>query len=264
KLFSATSEKPGKAFAIQKDPTGEPRIELPNLERWSLLGSALKRKAALQLKTNASHQAVYKTLKAARDAYAKCEGSVDDDDLNPYAMLNRLQIEALIGEEDRTGRAELARKLKEVSKKRFDSTYDFFDAVMEVDAHVAEGLHSGTLESIRSELEAGFEAAFAKVPGSERMRDSVRRQLELLAGFSMILARGVEDAERQKALRSAADIFTSIVETMSDAGSGASRGGKPAIAPDRGSLGKDAKSSPKAEAEPKAKRIRKRKGKKKG
>ena len=213
KLFITTAEKPADIKAAE-DMKTQAVSERPNLERWSLLGSALKRKAALQVKLRKSAAAVRKTLEASRDAYAKCEGSLKDPAFNPYAMINRLQFDALLGEEDLSDRIALAQQCKAAAEKRFVGSYDFFDAVMAIDAQVAERLLNRTLISATDELVKAFKEAFSKVPGSERVRDSVLKQLQLMGDFFGLLAGGFTAVEQQKEIRSIAESLALIAAKL--------------------------------------------------
>ncbi|MEN8808264.1 MAG: CHAT domain-containing protein, partial [Desulfobacterales bacterium] len=274
KLFITTAEKPADIRAAEgmKAETG---AERPNLERWSIFGSALKRKAALQVKLKKSAAVVRKTLEASRDAYAKCEGRLEDAAFNPYAMINRLQFDALLGEEDRAGRITLTQQCKSAAEKRFVGSYNFFDAVMAIDAQVAERLLNGTLDSATDELVEEFKEAFSKVPGSERMRDSVLKQLQLMGDFFDVLAGGAEASEQRKAMQLTAenlkDIATELDASLSSGEPGEAKGAsaKPESEGDsttRGRKEKVAKAGPKPSAKPKAPRSAKgvkKKGKRK-
>ena len=262
KLLMTTAEKPPADFANLGVTQAEAATERPNLERWSLLGSALKRKAALQVKLKKSAAAVRKTLKASRDAYAKCEGRPEDAAFNPYAMINRLQHDALLGEEDRAGRIALAQQCKAAAEMRFAGSYNFFDAVMAVDAQVAERLLNGTLISASDELVKEFKEAFSKVPGSERMRDSVLKQLHLMGDFFGVLAGGVKALEKREEIRSIAErlgLIAAKLEASFSSGepgeaTGASTKPESEGAPTTKGRGKKAKATPKPPAKPKAAR----------
>ena len=265
KLLMTTAEKPPADFANLGVTQAEAATERPNLERWSLLGSALKRKAALQVKLKKSAAAVRKTLEASRDAYAKCEGRPEDAAFNPYAMINRLQYDALLGEEDRAGRIALAQQCKAAAEMRFAGSYNFFDAVMAVDAQVAERLLNGTLISASDELVKEFKEAFSKVPGSERMRDSVLKQLHLMGDFFGVLAGGVKALEKREEIRSIAEslgLIAAKLEASFSSGepgeaTGASMKPESEGTPTTKGRKKKAKATPKPPAKPKAARSAK-------
>lgn len=270
KLFMTTAEKPAANKAAE-DMKATAAAERLNLERWSLLGSALKRKAALQVKLKMSTAAVRKTLEASRDAYTKCEGRIEDAAFNPYAMINRLQYDALLGEEERAGRIALAQQCQAVAEKRFDGSYDFFDAVMVIDAQVAERLLNGTLISASDELVEEFKKAFSKVPGSERMRDSVLKQLQLMGDFFSVITGGAKASEQREENRSIAEclglIATKLEASLSsgEAGEAKAASMKPEseAAPTTGGQKEKAlKAAPKPSAKPKAPRSAKGDGKK--
>jgi hypothetical protein len=260
KLMMTTAEKPPADFAN----LGETVTERPNLERWSILGSALKRKASLQVKLKKPVEVVRKTLEASRNAYASGEGSINDAAFNPYAMINRLQFDALLGEKDRAGRISLAIACQAAAERRFDGSYDFFDAIMAIDAQVAEKLFNDKLDGARDELVMAFKEAFSKVPGSERMRDSVLKQLGLIADFFSLLAS--EAAAQREAMQSAAQSLRYIaakldVSSAGDPGETKEASSKPkrkdAQAPRPVRKGKAAKTAPKPSAKPKAPRAAK-------
>ncbi|MFO7688663.1 MAG: CHAT domain-containing protein [Desulfobacterales bacterium] len=267
KLFMTTAKRPPAEFADLDGSKTEVAAERPNLERWSLLGSALKRKAALQVKLKKPAAAVRKTLVASRDAYARCEGRPEDAAFNPYAMINRLQFDALLGEEDRTGRIALARQCEAAAEKRFAASYDFFDAVMAVDAQVAERLLTGTLVAAADELVKAFKETFSRVPGSERMRDSVLKQVHLMGGFFGVLAGGITEVEQREKIRSMAESLGLIAAELEAFFSSGEPGettaastkpeGKGAVAI-AGQRRKAAKAAPKSRAPRSAKGARKK------
>jgi hypothetical protein len=190
-------------------------------------------------------------------------------------MINRLQFDALLGEDDRAGRIALAQQCQTAAEKRFEGSYDFFDAVMAVDAQVTERLLNGTLESATDELGKAFKAAFASVPGSEKKHDSVRKQLHLMRDFYGMMADGATASEQRETLRSIARglglIATKLKGAFSSGGAGqptpastklASPGGPAA----KGRRKRAAKAVPKPSAKPKGSRSSRgvrRKGKKK-
>jgi hypothetical protein len=137
---------------------------------------------------------------------------------------------------------------------------------MAIDAQVAERLLNGTLDSATDELVEEFKEAFSKVPGSERMRDSVLKQLQLMGDFFDVLAGGTEASEEQEAMQSTAenlkDIATKLDVSLSSGEPGEAKGasakpeseGAPTT---RGRKEKAAKEGPKPSAKPKALRSAK-------
>jgi len=81
---------------------------------------------------------------------------------------------------------------------------------------VAARLLNGTLNSAKDELVAAFKEAFLKVPISERMLDSVLKQLYLMGDFYAVLVGGVKASSQRKAMRSTAESLKYIA-TKQDA-----------------------------------------------
>ena len=137
---------------------------------------------------------------------------------------------------------------------------------MAIDAQVAERLLNGTLDSATDELVKAFKEAFSKVPGSERMRDSVLKQLHLMGDFFGVLAGGTEASEQREAMQSTAEslglIATKLDASLSSGEPGEAKGastkpeseGAPTT---KGRKEKAAKATPKPPAKPKATRSAK-------
>jgi len=157
-----------------------------------------------------------------------CEGRLEDAAFNPYAMINQLQFDALLGEEDIAGRIAFAQQCKVVADERFAGSYDFFDAIMAIDAQVAERLLNGTLVSATDELVEAFKEAFVKVPGSERMRDSVLKQLHLMGDFFVVLADGDTTSGQRDEIRMIAEslrlIAAKLMASLSSGETGEAKG----------------------------------------
>ncbi len=169
-----------------------------NAERQSLLGSALKRKAVLLLGQGASWITLQKSLAAARDAYQAGEGHPDGAGFNPYALINRLQLDALLGTRD-AGREALVGRCQDAARKRFRQSYDFWDGVMAADAALVPMLVPGARIEELAGMEGVYRDAVKQISASARQFDSVVAQLCILARF--IQARGgAGDGERAQAL----------------------------------------------------------------
>jgi hypothetical protein len=106
------------------------------VERQSILGSAYKRKAIVQLLERHAWKDIQPTLALARDAYARGAGEPDSPDWDPYGLINRLQLDALLGNEAAVD-ASLIAKCQDAARSRFDQTGEFFDAIKPVDASLA-------------------------------------------------------------------------------------------------------------------------------
>jgi hypothetical protein len=177
-------------------------------------------------------------------------------------MINRLQFDALLGEEDWSDRIAFSQQCKVAAEKRFAGSYDFFDAINAIHAQVAERLFKGTLDSATDELVKAFKEAFSKVPGSERKRDSVLKQLHLMGKFFGVLAGGTEVSEQREAMQSTSEslglIATKLDASLSSGEPGEAKGvsTKPESegAPTTKEPKKKAKVTPKPPAKPKATR----------
>jgi len=166
-------------------PTQTPEVpSRPNAERWSILGSAYKCKAALLGRRKTSWSRVKVLLEKSRDAYAHAASKIESADFNPYPTINRLQLDAVLFPTDSVGAlTELARGCQKVARQRFAETYEFFDAVIAADAEVAICLIDGSLPTKVDELKRVYDQAVAGVPTSSRQLDSVVKQLRLMADW---------------------------------------------------------------------------------
>jgi CHAT domain-containing protein len=162
--------------------------QLPrNAERFALLASAHKRKAALLVRRKRGWADIEAELICARDAYARAEGEGPERERSPYAGLNRLQLDGLVGDfadsaqvEDRVA---LSRRYADVARQLFGETLDFFDAIMPADALLAEVLLRNQLARAREQVLRAYLDAGQAVPRTSRQFDSVVKQLRLLADF---------------------------------------------------------------------------------
>ncbi|MNF24572.1 CHAT domain protein [compost metagenome] len=157
-------------------------------ERQAILGSAHKRKAIILLKLNRLWSEVKPSLIEARQAYALGEGDPNSAEWNPYARINRLQLDALLG----VVHPDLSESLRcqAAARARFQKNFDFFDAVMSADAMVAGWLLTDSLPQqgavkapVSDALTDLYWDALQGQRPSPRQFDSVVRQLELLADF---------------------------------------------------------------------------------
>jgi CHAT domain-containing protein/pimeloyl-ACP methyl ester carboxylesterase len=165
----------------------------PNQERGALLGGALKRKALLQMDGRAQWPQIQRTLTEARNAYARVEGSPDDPGFKPYAMLNRLQLDAVLREpdEDPGVQRQLAARCEAAARRRFSLSYDFWDAVSIADAQLTDRLLAREVVGNEDELRGIYTEATGMVPRSARELDSMVRQICTLA--RCFAARGARD-----------------------------------------------------------------------
>ena len=157
-----------------------------NPERQSLLGSAYKIEAKLLADAGYAWSTVARALKKAREAYRVAEGFHDDSNLNPYALLNRLHLDALLQSEETLEQViALAERCKAVARRRFKDGADFWDAVTVVDADLVIGLVQGSLGDAGTEqdLLQAYQEAGETVPKNAREFDSVVRQLRFHAAI---------------------------------------------------------------------------------
>ncbi|MHC2148346.1 CHAT domain-containing protein [Pseudomonas sp. 210_17 TE3656] len=159
--------------------------------RQVMRGRGLKRQAHIALlqslrqsRSKALDKFIVQSLDAARQAYAVGEDAAACD-WNPYAMLNRLQLEVMC----RPGPlsfAELDRCLAE-AQVRYKRYFGVFDAVMKADVQLTRWLISVTGRSSVKEnlterqLIDGYDDALAGQRISQRQFESVVRQLQMIA-----------------------------------------------------------------------------------
>lgn len=175
-----------------------------NPERLAILGSALKRKAIVLVRSGKPwKEAVAPLLAEARDAYAHCEGSPDGSpDWNPYNYLNRLQLDALL--DTRTDYETASRACQGAAHARFERTFDFFDAVMSADAQLACWLHTG--DGTADMLAGHYRDAMKDVTVTPRELESVTAQIRILG--ALLRCRGTPgDADRAQLLDTLIDIL---------------------------------------------------------
>ncbi len=178
-----------------------------NTERWSLLGSAWKRRAALLAKGESkTWDDIQAALECSRNAYSRAEGDTSGSRFDPYPVLNRLQLDGLLGGFDDAAKAQridLARRSADAARRRFAESYDFWHAVMPADAELAIRMLDENLAGSAFELTKTYHNAVADVPRSARKFDSVITQLQLLAGF-YTLRGSRQDSDSAAALREVA------------------------------------------------------------
>jgi CHAT domain-containing protein/pimeloyl-ACP methyl ester carboxylesterase len=184
-LLACTQDLSAIRSGASESSTGT--AQRANAERWALLGSTWKRKATLLARAKRAVWAkVEVALERSRNAYLEGGGSTEGADFDPYPVLNRLQLDGLVGDSHsntRTQLVQIARRCAEMARRRFVTSYDFFDAVMVADAELAIRMIEGALPDSADDLAEAYRDALANVPASARQFDSVVKQLQLLAGF---------------------------------------------------------------------------------
>jgi hypothetical protein len=172
-------------------------------ERWALLGSAWKSKAAALVGLSRPWAAVAEALGESRGAYARGGGDPEAGEPRPLPLLNRLQLDGVLGGltgEERDRRVEAAHRCAERARETYARTGDFFDAVVPAEAEMTVRLFEGRLADATDDLVRTYEGAVATVPRSVRQLDAVARRLGELATF--LEARG--DAAEAATLRAVA------------------------------------------------------------
>lgn len=181
---------------------------MTNAERFALLGNAYKVRARLMTEMRQANgrrlrwSLIADQLDQARQAYALGQGTTEANDFNPYAMLNRLHLDSVLGVDgDITAFSEDAKACQRAARSRFAAGYGFWDAVMAADAElaIALGLDDVTKPETQRALVASYRDAIQCVSKSEREIDSVLTQFDFLAAF--LEHHGRDDRERAEALR---------------------------------------------------------------
>lgn len=214
-MITGSEPAPRAAPAAQPSPAGGLR---PSAERQAILGSALKRRAAILLRgaqaggeaakggrgaERGAWAAVRDELRAARDAYALGEGDPAQADWDPYTRINRLQLDWLLGEAVDLAMLEQCQR---VARKRFERRFGFFDSIMVADSAVTRWLIDGVpadTAAAAKVLARAYQESAGMLAASRRQMDSVLRQLRLLAEFLELRA-GSGDAQRVDVLRALA------------------------------------------------------------
>jgi len=173
-------------------PQGATRTRA-NAERQSLIGAAYKRKAAIyagrMVKGDASAEKDFdQAIRASIAAYQQSAKPVSSDDFHPYALLNQIALQALLGQVE--GALELCRRCSAKANANFMESASFWDAIMVPEAFLIEALCSGILadpgESGDRALEKiieHYEASLRSIQVLPKEMDSVTQQLNLLALF---------------------------------------------------------------------------------
>lgn len=153
-------------------------------------------------------------LKRARDEYRSGEREDESPQpgWNPYACINRLQLDTLLNDfTDGSPAKALAKagRCQAAARSRYGQSYEFFDAVMAADAETAKWL----LEPAPSTDEVTEKAAVLlqvyrdavhELAATPRQFDSVARQLRILSTFLKARAKE-DDGQRAEVLEAVAD-----------------------------------------------------------
>ncbi|MEZ5449275.1 MAG: CHAT domain-containing protein [Thiolinea sp.] len=160
-----------------------------NTERHALLGSAYKRQAMISLRSGEAWDKVKEILEKSRAYYQLGEGLSFNYNFKPYAMVNRLQLDGILGL-PLDNQIQLAEKAQVAARQQFTGSYDFFDAVMLGDAAVAifllnvDKLQREKPEQLAEDvLIQIYRNCISEVSHSSRQINSAIQQLEYLALF---------------------------------------------------------------------------------
>ena len=193
-------ERMEKLLALSGDAGAAP----PNSERWSILGSACKTMAVVLQEGGRQWDRIKPWLERARDAYGKGEGDPSTPGFNPYGMINRLQLDALLGS-GAAGIDESVALCQAAARRRFAENFDFWDAVKVADAGLAGWLAGGDVAAGAADMAAKFAAAYRsegeRLAPQPRQFESVIRQIEFLADMFAASAKTEAAAQTDAALR---------------------------------------------------------------
>jgi CHAT domain-containing protein len=166
-----------------------------NGERCAMLGSAYKRKAALLSNQKPRNRdEIRQALSGSIEWYRKGERT-DPKSRDPYNVLNRLSLEAVVKRRADEDQARLARECGELARRNYQADRDIWKAIQSVDALVVAALLDGSFDGPRGEqavkdLAANYKALFNTVHATERETDSVLSQFRLLARLFRTQSRG--------------------------------------------------------------------------
>ncbi|PID47300.1 MAG: hypothetical protein CSB47_00735 [Proteobacteria bacterium] len=180
---------------------GASRNRRINTERYALLGSAYKRKAVIWLRLGRQWTTIRKCLMESDQAYQKAEGVPFDDNFDPYAMINHLQLSGLLGETV-SNHQQLIEKAQEAARRLFNKQHDFFAAAMVADAEIAlfllEPMAKGTRQyEISEELIRLYTEAVQDVPRNHRQFNATETQLQYLVAFLERKANSEKTGQRE-------------------------------------------------------------------
>jgi hypothetical protein len=160
-------------------------------------------------------------LAQARDAYRAGEGRPDAPGFDPYGMINRLQLDALLGERD-PALDSLLTQCQDAARRRFAQGYDFFDGIKAMDAALVPWLHPEAGVEGLAALADGYRQEVAVLSASARQFASVTDQLCLLAAFARV--RGAATGGR------AGEIDLRRAQALAELANALNPGGAPCLA----------------------------------
>lgn len=198
-------------------------------ERAALRGSALKRLAAVAMQAlpgagsddDAGRLAEFvRILQSSAAAYRSAEGSVHDG-YSPYHALNRLALEALLGDGSVAEARDLVHHCAALAARTPQRSGDPWGAVMQAEAALVESLIDGSLgaegdigvaacEALVQSYAQSLQAVGLKV----RELDSLFTQMDLLARFADVLAAPARPDFRADVLRRVAQRLRELARAV--------------------------------------------------
>lgn len=189
-----------------------------NSERHGLLGSAFKRRAFILHLQAMPWSDIRPIVEEARKAYQGGEGPMDGPDFTPYALLNRLQLDVILGQapEDLDDQLDL---VQHTAQQQFAKHFRFWEGITAADAELTRTLHGSTalddpadIQACALRLERCYRDAVAQLHPQPREFESVVDQLRILAG---LLAAQGDTRHLDAMLRLLADRLLGLTQTAS-------------------------------------------------
>ncbi|WP_018410446.1 CHAT domain-containing protein [Methyloversatilis thermotolerans] len=163
------------------------------LRRRCVLGSVLKSLVRVMLYAGEEWATMAAVVRAARDAYAAAEGGGGREGDHPYATLNRLQLDVVLGGAalpQQTDTLALVRRCGERARKAFADDMNFWDGMTAIDAELTASLLAGGAASsgVQSEQEATPRrhrraSTDGSAPGAETNRQTSEEAKALAARY---------------------------------------------------------------------------------
>jgi hypothetical protein len=166
-----------KAMIEEGIKKGEHLLHLAETsERLNIMGSAHKKLA--QLETDA--EKVKECLGQAAAYYHKAATQQQPEGVaDPYPIINRLVVEALLGKEG-IGNESLLSKCESLAQQRFQATRSAWDAFAIPDIALIRAFRNRSLFQERDNLVEKYRSAFAECGATQREQDSALTQMKFV------------------------------------------------------------------------------------
>ena len=171
-------EKDGNKAMIQEGITkGEHLLHVAETaERLNIMGSAYKKLA--QLETDA--EKIKECLGQAAECYRKSVAQEQPAEItDPYPIINRLVVEALLGKEG-IGNDSVLSKCESLAQQRFYATHSAWDAVAIPDVALIRAFLNGSLTHDQDNLIEKYRSAFAESEATDQEQDSALAQMKFV------------------------------------------------------------------------------------